>query len=199
MRRTLRIDSELKNLRNLLDRLWAGCEICGSIFLVSVCGLALHGICRMMLMALTPAPTTSDLDLLHEYIGGSQAAFAELVSKYADLVYSAALRQVRDRHLAEDVTQAVFLLLARKARRIGRGAILAAWLHRASRYCASNALRMRANRQRHEQRAAEMKSGTFFGCRFVAGEQRACGRHRPGDRQTFHGRSATGDSQVFPG
>ena len=70
----------------------------------------------------------SDFELLSQYVQqGSQAAFAELVRRYVDMVYTAAARQVRDRHAAEDVTQVVFIVLARKARTLREGSLLGPW------------------------------------------------------------------------
>ena len=63
-----------------------------------------------------PAPI-DDSDLVEQYVTNrSQDAFARLVRKYLGLVYASARRQVRDPHLAEDVTQAVFTALARVIR-----------------------------------------------------------------------------------
>src|SRR5688572_17734070 len=64
--------------------------------------------------------TESDSTLLRQYVTeGSEAAFAELVRRHIDLVHSAALRQVGgDLHRAQDVTQAVFCELVRKAPRL---------------------------------------------------------------------------------
>jgi DNA-directed RNA polymerase specialized sigma24 family protein len=70
----------------------------------------------------------ADLDLLRDYFEqGSQAAFAELVRRYVNLVYTSAVRQVRDAHAAEDVTQAVFIVLAKKAKQVRGGTVLSAW------------------------------------------------------------------------
>ncbi len=101
-----------------------------------------------------------DIELLREYAaGGSQAAFARLVERRVDLVFSAAFRQVRDAHLAEDVTQAVFVVLARKARALVEARTpLAGWLLTTTRWVALDALRKLARRRRHERKAAEMTS-----------------------------------------
>src|SRR5579863_3609944 len=97
---------------------------------------------------------TSDEKLLQEYVTGrSEEAFATLVARYVNLVYSAALRQVGNPQLAEEVSQAVFVILARKARAFGRGVVLAGWLYQTARLTAANSLRGEIRRQRREQEA----------------------------------------------
>jgi RNA polymerase sigma factor (sigma-70 family) len=98
----------------------------------------------------------TDHELILQFTQGSQGAFAELAQRHIDLVYSSALRQVRDRHLAEDVTQAVFIVLARKAAGLGENIILPAWLLRATHMACLNALRGESRRRRHERKAAQM-------------------------------------------
>lgn len=94
-----------------------------------------------------------DLTLLREFAAtNSETAFATLVSRHINLVYSVALRQVHETHTAEDITQAVFIILARKANQLGNNVVLSGWLCRATRYACAEVLR---NRQRRRQREEE--------------------------------------------
>jgi len=86
----------------------------------------------------------------------SDAAFGELVRRHIDLVYSAALRLVNNAHLAEDVTQNVFLALAQNAAKLTDRAVLSGWLHRAAQNLSANAIRSEVRRRAHEQEAAAM-------------------------------------------
>lgn len=90
---------------------------------------------------------------------GSEAAFRELVSRYVDLVYSAAVRLVEgDTHLAEDVTQTVFADLARLGRTLPREVMLGGWLHRHTCFVAGKTMRSERRRLARERQAVEMNA-----------------------------------------
>lgn len=98
-------------------------------------------------------------ELLRRYVSErSDSAFAELVQRKAGLVYSAALRQVGgDTLLAQDVSQSVFIDLARKARDLTGREELTSWLYTSTRFAALNALRERQRRAHREQEAHIME------------------------------------------
>lgn len=101
--------------------------------------------------------TPSDHELLQQYASDdSQAAFAELVRRHLDLVYSAARRQVRSPALSEEIAQAVFLDLARNSGRITPGTPLVAWLHVVTRRTSIDAIRRESRRRIREQTALEI-------------------------------------------
>ena len=85
-----------------------------------------------------------------------EAAFNQLVHRHVDLVYSAAIRMVRDPHLAQDVTQGAFIALARQAPELVERATLAGWLHRTAQNIAAQTVRTIERRRAREQEAFAM-------------------------------------------
>ena len=106
---------------------------------------------------------TSDLDLLRQFAReNSQDAFGEIVRRHLDLVYSAALRQVRSPQLAEEIAQSVFADLARNAGKLsnatGGPPVLTPWLYAVTRRTAIDVIRKESRRQLREQIAVEMNN-----------------------------------------
>ncbi|MCX6951612.1 MAG: sigma-70 family RNA polymerase sigma factor, partial [Verrucomicrobia bacterium] len=90
---------------------------------------------------------------------GDEVAFAELVRRQLGLVYGAALRQVGgDAHRAQEVAQAVFSDLARKAGSLADRPVLASWLHTSTRFAAAKLRRAEVRRWKHEQEAGAMSA-----------------------------------------
>jgi len=96
--------------------------------------------------------------LLADYVqNGSEAAFREIVARYINLVYAAALRMVDgDSHLAQDVAQTVFIDLARQARGFSGNILLGGWLHRHTCFVAAKVIRSNRRRQIREKQAVAM-------------------------------------------
>lgn len=100
---------------------------------------------------------TTDLELLQDYARNkSEASFTALVNRHLNLVYSAALRQVRSPQLAEEVAQSTFMDLARQAQGLAPDTVLTAWLYQVTRRTAINVVRGEARRQTREQAAYEL-------------------------------------------
>jgi uncharacterized protein (TIGR03435 family) len=93
------------------------------------------------------------MELLRDYRLGSEAAFAALVQRHINLVYSAALRHVGIAAQAEEITQAVFVILARKGASLRPGMVLEAWLYQTTRLTSLSFLRGERRRQAREQEA----------------------------------------------
>ena len=99
-------------------------------------------------------PELDDHQLLGEFTRGrSEAAFAELVRRYAGLVYSTAFRHCGNPHHAEEIAQAVFIILARKAATLSPRVVVSGWLYQAARLTAANFIKGELRRRRREQEA----------------------------------------------
>src|SRR3954467_5492564 len=97
-----------------------------------------------------------DFQLLRDYAENrSEQAFAELVKRHVNFVYSTALRVVGERSLAEDVTQMVFIRLARKAGSLRKGVLLTGWFYRTTQFVGRTVRRSDERRRKREALAMQ--------------------------------------------
>jgi uncharacterized protein (TIGR03435 family) len=101
----------------------------------------------------------NDIALLRQFADeNSESAFSELVRRHINLVYSVGLRFTGNTNDAEDVAQAVFIILAQKAGRLPKQVVLTGWLYETTRFTAMRLLRTQARRRTHEQEASVQSS-----------------------------------------
>src|SRR5689334_16652744 len=93
----------------------------------------------------------NDRELVLAFARGEEQALESIIKKYFPLVYGAAVRQLGDRHLAEDVAQSVFILLSRKASGLPLEVSLVGWLLRATRFVARDVMKQRCRRLEREE------------------------------------------------
>jgi len=95
---------------------------------------------------------TDDIELLRRYVeASSEDAFTELVHRHIDFVYAAALRQTRNPHRAQDITQTVFTDLARKASALVGRTEVVGWLYISTHYAGTTVIRSEARRETRER------------------------------------------------
>jgi RNA polymerase sigma factor (sigma-70 family) len=100
---------------------------------------------------------SSDSDLLQKYAHENcEEAFASLISRHLNMVYTAALRQIRSHQLAEEIAQSVFIDLSRNAKKLRPDSLLSAWLYQITRRTAVDVLRRESRRQAREQLAVQL-------------------------------------------
>ena len=103
----------------------------------------------------------NDSELLERFVrDGSQEAFRELVVRHTNFVYSCAVQRLHDAHAAQDVTQAVFLALALKAKGLSPSTPLPGWLYKATRFACGKYQRDEQRRKEREMQAATQQDHT---------------------------------------
>ena len=132
---------------------------------------------------------TDDFELLTTWRDErSQAAFEQIVRRHVALVLGVCRRELLDSHSAEDATQAVFVILSKKAGSIRAGTVLEGWLFNTARNVCSNIRRKERARLRHERAAGLQRAAVKSQPRSDHAEvavDRALGRLREADRNAL--------------
>jgi RNA polymerase sigma factor (sigma-70 family) len=101
---------------------------------------------------------SDDAELMREYVErGSEEAFRALVVRHSGMVHGVAFRITRSEQLSEEITQAVFIMLVRKATKLRPDTVLAGWLHHTARFVALEAIRGERRRLEHEERMTNLE------------------------------------------
>jgi len=116
----------------------------------------------------------NDWQLVAAWTQGEEQAFEGLVRKYFPIVYSAAVRQLGDAHLSQDVAQSVFIIFARKAPKLSREVVLTGWFLRTTRFVVRDVLKQMNRRMQREQAA-----GTLAALEQTAGWEPDCAKAVP--------------------
>jgi RNA polymerase sigma factor (sigma-70 family) len=139
---------------------------------------------------LADAPVEDDLSLYSRTRDAT--AFERVVRRHVDMVYTCCRRELHgDTSLADDATQAVFIVLSRKvlAGFVPPAPRLNGWLFCTARYCCDNLRRSQARRTRHERKAAQMRHETQDGSQSDTDTEiqihHALGRLRDSERQVL--------------
>ncbi len=138
----------------------------------------------------------TDRELLSAYISSrDEDAFGELVSRHMNMVYRACLRRLKNAEDARDACQAVFVVLARKARAAKKQTSLAAWLHAVARHVSLTAIRTKAKRAKREGEAALLRASSGGGNQLGEDLDEALHRLPAAQRQAVILRYLEGHSQ----
>ena len=124
----------------------------------------------MLLMLLALATQLSDAELVSRFKEGDRDAFSEIVRRYQDRVYSLAFRWMRDRTLAEEVAQDVFLALYRSLGRFRGDSQLSTWIYRVVVNHCKNRKLYRTRRKMDQHEALEGDRGDDAPARQIPAE-----------------------------
>jgi RNA polymerase sigma factor (sigma-70 family) len=112
---------------------------------------------RLVRRIAVPENGAGDGELLRRFVrAGDAEAFAAIVQRHGPMVYGVCTRMLDDAHEAEDCFQATFLILARRARAVGRPELVGGWLHGVAQRVATRARALLARRRARERQVVDV-------------------------------------------
>jgi RNA polymerase sigma factor (sigma-70 family) len=132
----------------------------------------------------------TDWELLNQYVRErSNEAMGELVRRHGGMVHGVAMRELKDGALADDVTQAVFVVLMKRAETLSAKVVRGGWLFMTTMYAVADVRKKQRRRERHEREVARMGEKRVSAAAGVEevmpGLDRAIAKLGEGDRQAI--------------